>query len=272
MFTSCIQAACHVSTVLVASTVLYLLRCGLRPGVQSPGKNKHPQTLFVSYLPVQHDFTEVQACPQFVKKVLFLCLLGCGLRSSVQSPRVTRTNKTLLCNNYQVSQEDTSASQESSSSEQETEMHSPSFQPSTSQAQFVPAMFMPYIEGPKMDLTVNDSLYQRFLKWRLKCENILDCELAMLPESKKCKKVISWAGDFGMDQYVSLCLPAEELNLGTIWAKYEYFSKPQANEARFDLLTSFRQGSRSVDEWYNTVHSTSVSCRIPTRNCKHLAL
>ena len=58
---------------------------------------------------------------------------------------------------------------------------------------------MPYIEGPTMDWTVNDSLYQRFLKWKLKYENILDCKLAMLPESKKCKKVIAWSGGFGMD-------------------------------------------------------------------------
>ena len=62
---------------------------------------------------------------------------------------------------------------------------------STCQAQFVLPMFMPYIEGPKMDWTVKDVLYHRFLKWKLKCENFLDCELAMIPESKKCKKVIA---------------------------------------------------------------------------------
>ena len=33
--------------------------------------------------------------------------------------------------------------------------------------------FMPYIEGPKMDWTVNNGLYHRFLKWPLKCKNIL---------------------------------------------------------------------------------------------------
>ena len=84
------------------------------------------------------------------------------------------------------------------------EVQSPQFiQPSTSQLQpFVLLMFMPYMEGPKMDWTVNDSLYHRFLKWKLKCENILDCELAMLPDSKKCTKVIAWSGDFGMDQCV----------------------------------------------------------------------
>ena len=83
-----------------------------------------------------------------------------------------------------------SVSQESSSSAQETEMQSPFFQPTTSQAQFVPPTFMPYIEGPKMDWTVNGGLYHRFLKWKLKCENMSDYELAMLPMSKKCKKVM----------------------------------------------------------------------------------
>ena len=36
-------------------------------------------------------------------------------------------------------------------------------------------MYMPYIEGPHMDWTVNDNLYHRLLKWHLKCENILEC-------------------------------------------------------------------------------------------------
>ena len=48
--------------------------------------------------------------------------------------------------------------------------------------QAISNMFMPYIEGPKMDWTVNDALYHRFFKWHLKCENILECELAALPE------------------------------------------------------------------------------------------
>ena len=39
-----------------------------------------------------------------------------------------------------------------------------SFHPSKAQ-QAIPNMFMPYIEGPKMDRTVNDALYYRFFKW-----------------------------------------------------------------------------------------------------------
>ena len=84
-------------------------------------------------------------------------------------------------------------------------------------------MFMPYIEGPKMDWAVNDSLYHRFLKWKLKCENVLDYKHAMMPD---CKKVIVWIGNFGMDRYVSWCLPPEDLSLDVIWAKFEDFCKP----------------------------------------------
>ena len=106
------------------------------------------------------------------------------------------------------------------------------------------SMYVPYIEGPKMNWTVDDSLYNRFIKWKIKCKNILDCELAMLSEARKCKKVVAWSGDFGIDQYISWDLTAEEICLETIWQKFEEFCKPQTNEirARFDLLTSFRQG------------------------------
>ena len=69
----------------------------------------------------------------------------------------------------------------------------------------MPSMYMPYIEGPPMDWTMNDGLYNRFLKWRLKCENILECELAMLPEARMCKKIVAWSDAFGLNQYILLC-------------------------------------------------------------------
>ena len=131
---------------------------------------------------------------------------------------------------------------------------------------------MPYIEGPHMDLTVNDGLYHRFLKWRLKCENILDCECAALPECKKCKKVVACSWNFGMDQYVSWSLPKEDLSLDTIWEHFEEFCKPQVNEVRApcDLLTSFRQGTRSVDEWYNVVQAQINLAKYPPETAKIL--
>ena len=139
------------------------------------------------------------------------------------------------------------------------------FQPS--QEQVVPNMFMPYIEGPKMDWTVDDGLYHRFLKWCLKCEDILVCKLVMLPDRRQCKKVIAWSGDFGLDQYISWSLSNEELTLDTIWEKFEEFCKPQSNEVRdrFDLLPSFWQGNRSVDEWYNAVQTQVTLAKYPLR-------
>ena len=76
-------------------------------------------------------------------------------------------------------QEDYNNLHESSSDDPDVSFNS---QPSTShRIKEVPHMnmYMPYIEGPTMDWTVNDGLYNRFLKWKLKCENILECELAM---------------------------------------------------------------------------------------------
>ena len=140
----------------------------------------------------------------------------------------------------------TSSQDEHSDQEPDPEI---TFHPSR-QPQPVPSMFMPYIEGPKMDWTVNDRLYHTFLKWCLKCEKILECKIVALPECQQCKKVIAWSGDFAMDQYVSWGLPRDQLTLDTIWGRFEEFCKPQSNEvhARFDLLTRFRQGSCSVDE------------------------
>ena len=110
------------------------------------------------------------------------------------------------------------------------------------------------------------------LKWRLKCKNILECELVAFPEPQQCKKVIAWSGDFGMDQYVSWGLTKQELKLDTIWTQFEEFCKPQSNEvqARFDLLTSFHQGSKSVDEWYNSVQAQVTLTKYPPETAKIL--
>ena len=133
-------------------------------------------------------------------------------------------------------------------------------------------MYMPYIGGPCMDWTVNDNLYHRFLKWHLKCENILECKLAALLECQQCKKVIAWSGDCGMDQYVSWNLLPNELTLDTIWGKYKEYCKPQSNKvwARFDLLMSFWQGNHSVDEWYNAIQAQVNLAKYPPETAKIL--
>ena len=79
----------------------------------------------------------------------------------------------------------------------------------------------------------------------------------MLSEAQKCKKAVAWSGDFGINEFIFWDLSPKETCFEAIWQKFEEFCKPQTNEkrARFDLLTSFRQGDHLVDEWYNTVQA-----------------
>ena len=53
----------------------------------------------------------------------------------------------------------------------------------------------------------------------LKCKNFLECELAMLSETRKCKEIVAWSGDFGLDQYISWNLSSEDLTLEVICKK-----------------------------------------------------
>ena len=133
---------------------------------------------------------------------IVLYLIGSDLLVKSTEPKMPRTMKPARASTSTAEQiQDESCAHEGSSSSDQEQDPEVFIQPS--KAQILPNMFMAYIEGPKMDWTVNDGLYHRFLKWDLKYENILECELAMLPEMRQCKKVIAWSGDFGMDQYVS---------------------------------------------------------------------
>ena len=91
-----------------------------------------------------------------------------------------KSNKTNSSKMDSVPNQDEASIQEDSSSDQEIDPDV-TFNP----PQAFPSMFMPYIEGPKMDWTVNDGLYSRCLKWRLKWGNILEYKLAMLVEKRK---------------------------------------------------------------------------------------
>ena len=75
-----------------------------------------------------------------------------------------------------------------------------------------------------------------------------------------------------MDWYVSWSLPKEDLSLDTIWEHFEEFCKPQAKEVRahFDLFTSLREGTRSIDEWYNAVQAQSNLAKYPPETAKIL--
>ena len=75
-----------------------------------------------------------------------------------------------------------------------------------------------------------------------------------------------------MDLVVSWGLTDGDLTLETLWNKIEEFCKPQSNEvqARFDLLTTFRQGDKSVDEWFNAVQTQINLCNYPSETASIL--
>ena len=67
-------------------------------------------------------------------------------------------------------------------------------------------------------------------------------------------------------------LSKDEMNLDRIWQWFKDFCKPQSNvvRAQFDLLTSFHQGHKSVDEWYNTVQVQVNLAKYPPETVKIL--
>ena len=91
------------------------------------------------------------------------------------------------------SEEEVIESNEELPSSEHEEDHEVSFHPyhvpsPTGQLSAAAGMYMPFIEGPCMDWMVNDNLYHRFLKWCLKCKNILECKLEALPECQNARK------------------------------------------------------------------------------------
>ena len=174
-----------------------------------------------------------------------------------------KANKKAQCEPHTSDNEEETNFEQGSESEQEVFIR---------QHQIPTTTYVPYIEGPKIKWTVDDCLYNQFLKWKIKCKNILDCELDMLSDAWKCKKVVAWSGDCGIDQVISWDLSPEETTLEVIWQKFEELCKPQTNEtrARFDLLTSFRQGDQSVDEWYNAVQVQINLAKYPQETARIL--
>ena len=91
-------------------------------------------------------------------------------------PKATNNTQCEQCTIEQDLPEELSEQEETSSEQDPDGDHKVIISP----PQAVTSAFIPYIEGPIMDWFVNDSLYNRFIKWKIKCENILECELAML--------------------------------------------------------------------------------------------
>ena len=96
--------------------------------------------------------------------------------------------------------------------------------------------------------------------------------LQCLWREENAGKLLPPVGILGL---ISMCLgilPMKSLPLMSYGKNMKNFYKPQSNEvrARFDLLTSCRQGERSVDEWYNEVQTQVALAKYPQETAKIL--
>ena len=81
-------------------------------------------------------------------------------------------------------------------------------------------------EVPKMDWTPGPDLLTKFKRFRQKCELLLDGPLKSRDSTQKCKYVLLWSGDYGLDLFNTWALTDEQQkNLEEYWTRFEYHVK-----------------------------------------------
>ena len=99
-----------------------------------------------------------------------------------------------------------------------------------------------------MDWTPGPDLLTRFKRFRQKCELLLDGPLKSRDSTQKCKYVLLWSGDYGLDLFNTWALTEEQQkNLKEYWTRFEDHVKPQANHIlnRY-YLRGLKQNNRSL--------------------------
>ena len=106
-------------------------------------------------------------------------------------------------------------------------------------------------KGPSMDWSPDSNLPNRYKLWKQKCNLIFDTILCEKSEEYKCKMLLCYSGDRGLELFNSWTLTtAEQKKLLNYWQNFENYVKPQANQimARYKLYC-LKQNSQSVDIW-----------------------
>ena len=122
-----------------------------------------------------------------------------------------------------------------------------------------------YISGPNLDWTMDDGLYNHFKTWNIKCQLILGAKLETCSKDQKCKTLLQWSGDKGLELYISWGIEDKDLTLKTIWTKFEEHCKPQTNQLHspYGLLKQLKQGNNSCDKYYALLQNQLALCQYP---------
>ena len=110
------------------------------------------------------------------------------------------------------------------------------------------------------------TVYHQFQTWKTKCGFILDGELESLAEEHKCKTLLRWSVDTGLELYQSWVIDDQDLTLQNMWDKFEEHCKPQANVlwAHYDLLKKLKQAGLSCDQFCTAIQNQLSLCQYPT--------
>ena len=106
-------------------------------------------------------------------------------------------------------------------------------------------------KGPSMDWSHDSNLSNRYKLWKQKCNLIFDTILCEKSEENKCKMLLCYSGDPGLELFNSWTLTtAEQKKLSNYWQNFETYVKPQANQimAQYKLYC-LKQNSQRVDIW-----------------------
>ena len=120
-------------------------------------------------------------------------------------------------------------------------------------------------KGPNIDWSVNDGLYNRFKLWKQRCELLFCGPMAKTEEEVKCKYLLFWAGERGLELFNSWGLSdAEQKKLESYWKSFESFAKPQSNElmATWELHNA-KQGNLSLEEFITKLRTLVKEANYP---------
>ena len=85
-------------------------------------------------------------------------------------------------------------------------------------------------EVPKIDWTQGPDLVQRFRRFKQKCELLFEGPLKPRTDEQKCKYLLLWTGDYGLDLFNTWNLSEEQQkHLHEYWTRLEEHVKPQSN-------------------------------------------
>ncbi|EDO26620.1 predicted protein, partial [Nematostella vectensis] len=121
-------------------------------------------------------------------------------------------------------------------------------------------------ETPKIDWTKSLDIEMKFKRFRQKCELLFDGPLKQRSEEQKCRYLLFWTGDYGLDLFNTWNLSTEQANkLAEYWKRFEEHVKPQSNHLlnRF-YLRSLKQNNRPLDEFLTEAKLLIQNSGFPT--------